>query len=345
MPLPATNTAFYRAASALDSDGDGLSDAFEMSVTGTNPQLFDTDGDGISDALEDSNGDGVPNFAEAARNVAVCVYSSRPTATEGGLTGEFTILLPQAAPAGGVQVNYLLGGSALLGAEYSLSPEPYSLLLPQGAVSATITVTAVNDNIGDELDRVVELRITNATQFAWDERPAEVTLINNDAPTVRVLAVDGEAAETRAGTTNAGEFLFVRDAGFNQALTINFSVSGTVSSSDYASIGSSMTIPTGERAASLKLRPVQDAEVEGAETVVVSIVPNGTYTLDPSNVTATVTIADDDLPAVQIFASDPDAREAGPKSGQFQITRTGGTGQPLSVYYMAYGTASPSNFV
>lgn len=343
--MPATNTAFYRAASALDSDGDGLSDAFEVSVTGTATNLFDTDSDGFSDALEDANGDGVPNYAEAARNVAVCVYASRPTATEGGLNGEFTILLPQPAPTGGVRVDYLLGGGALLGEEFSLSPGPYSLTIPAGNSSATLAVAAVNDSIGDELDRVVELRITNATQFAWDERPAEVTLVNNDPPTVRVLAADADAGETRAGTTNAAEFLFVRDAGFSQALTIFFSVGGTAGTADYPSLGTSVTIPAGQRATSLFVRPVQDSDVEGVETVVVTLLPNGAYSLDPSNNLATVTIADDDLPIVQIFATDYDAREAGLDPGQFQITRTGGTGQPLTVYYAAYGTASPSNFV
>ena len=35
-----------------DSDGDGLSDALEVNVYGTDPGLADTDGDGVSDALE-----------------------------------------------------------------------------------------------------------------------------------------------------------------------------------------------------------------------------------------------------------------------------------------------------
>jgi hypothetical protein len=343
--LPSTNAAFYRAATALDSDGDGLSDAFELSVTGTATNLFDSDSDGISDALEDSNGNGIPNFAEAARNVAVCVYASQRTATEGGAGGQFTILLPEPAPPGGVRVDYMLGGGALWDEEYTLSPSPYSLTIPAGSSSATIGVSAVNDNIGDELDRVVELRITNATHFAWDERPAEVALVNNDPPTVRVLAIDADAAETRSGTTNAAEFWFVRDAGFSQALTVYFSAGGTAVAGDYNAIGTSVTIPVGERAASLQLRPVQDTEVEGAETVVLTLQLNSNYTIDPANNIASATIADDDLPTVQILATDYDARESGLDPGQFQITRTGGTGGSLTVHYQVYGTASPSNFV
>ena len=51
-----TNTpaqaSFYRVASADDSDGDGISDAAEKWVYGTDPSLVDTDGDGVRDGLE-----------------------------------------------------------------------------------------------------------------------------------------------------------------------------------------------------------------------------------------------------------------------------------------------------
>jgi hypothetical protein len=62
-----------------DTDGDGISDADEISVHHTNPTLLDTDGDGMPDGWEiahglnplsaadgalDSDGDGMSNAAE-----------------------------------------------------------------------------------------------------------------------------------------------------------------------------------------------------------------------------------------------------------------------------------------
>jgi hypothetical protein len=41
----------YLEAAAVDTDGDGLTDAEEL-VIGTNPTLADTDGDGMNDGLE-----------------------------------------------------------------------------------------------------------------------------------------------------------------------------------------------------------------------------------------------------------------------------------------------------
>ena len=59
-----------------DSDGDGLSDGFEIGTCGTNPLLADTDGDGLSDGEEnslgtnplrpDTDGDGLSDVQELA---------------------------------------------------------------------------------------------------------------------------------------------------------------------------------------------------------------------------------------------------------------------------------------
>ena len=68
------NAAFFVAADQSDSDGDGLSDAYERLVSGSSPSSADTDGDGIPDGDEvefganpnspDTDGDGLPDAAE-----------------------------------------------------------------------------------------------------------------------------------------------------------------------------------------------------------------------------------------------------------------------------------------
>ncbi|MBR0057289.1 MAG: hypothetical protein IJP66_08165, partial [Kiritimatiellae bacterium] len=44
--------AFFNLGERLDSDGDGLPDAFERLATGSDPDLIDTDGDGLDDFTE-----------------------------------------------------------------------------------------------------------------------------------------------------------------------------------------------------------------------------------------------------------------------------------------------------
>jgi hypothetical protein len=47
-----TAECYFRLGTMLDSDGDGLTDAYEKLVSHTNPNNPDTDGDGISDSDE-----------------------------------------------------------------------------------------------------------------------------------------------------------------------------------------------------------------------------------------------------------------------------------------------------
>ncbi len=55
--LPATQVeSYYRLGTMLDSDSDGLTDAYETLVSHTDPNNPDTDGDGISDYWEWING-------------------------------------------------------------------------------------------------------------------------------------------------------------------------------------------------------------------------------------------------------------------------------------------------
>ena len=49
---------------AVDTDGDGLRDRFEVLVTGTDPVDVDTDTDGVADGDEDPDGDGLSNVEE-----------------------------------------------------------------------------------------------------------------------------------------------------------------------------------------------------------------------------------------------------------------------------------------
>ena len=68
------DSGFFRLGTRQDSDGDGLPDAYEIIVLGSNPLLSDSDGDGLSDAEEgalgtnplsaDSDGDHLPDLWE-----------------------------------------------------------------------------------------------------------------------------------------------------------------------------------------------------------------------------------------------------------------------------------------
>jgi hypothetical protein len=88
--------------------------------------------------------------------------------------------------------------------------------------------------------------------------------------------------------------------------------------------------------------PIDDALVEGNETVVLTLSDRVDYDLGADTV-ATVTIADSPN-IVTVVATDANASEIGPDPGTFTITRTGVTTADLVVKYALSGTASPTDY-
>ena len=123
-----------------------------------------------------------------------------------------------------------------------------------------------------------------------DSANVRITVVANmERPNVTITASDPNAAE---GGANLGRFTITRDVAVSTSLTVNFTVGGTATSgSDYRNLGSSVTIPAGQRTATLVVTPISDTVLENDETVQVTLVARSGYTVgSPSR--ATVTIAD-----------------------------------------------------
>lgn len=95
-------------------------------------------------------------------------------------------------------------------------------------------------------------------------------------PTVRIYA---DAASTAEGSADAATFTIVRSGGFTDApLTVNYSTRGTaVNAVDYASLSGSITIPAGERSATLQLTALADSLTEGTETATIELQAGNGY--------------------------------------------------------------------
>lgn len=123
-----------------------------------------------------------------------------------------------------------------------------------------------------------------------------VAITATSATTVSISASDAAAGEQGP---NPGQFTFTRTGPTAGALTVNFTIAGTASASDYTSFPTSVSIPDGLTTASLALTPVNDVLVEPDETVVLTLT-EGMYNIGAPSI-ATVTIADNDVvPGVAI---------------------------------------------
>lgn len=121
------------------------------------------------------------------------------------------------------------------------------------------------------------------------------------ASTVSLTALDNTLMES---ATNTGRFRIARSGSTNGSLTVHLSVQGTATLGiDYTASGAdsfsatsaAITIPAGLNSRDITITPVDDAAVEGPETIQLSVLPDPAYTV-PSASNAVVTFLDDELP-------------------------------------------------
>jgi len=129
---------------------------------------------------------------------------------------------------------------------------------------------------------------------------AEVLELYNHVPPVQrtvAIAAAGDAAEP--ATDGAFTVTLTEGAG---PVTVAFTVSGSATEgADYAAVGASVEIPSGQTQATVPVDVIDDAAFEGDETVTITLVGGAGYDLDPAATSASVTIGDDDLPAPGAF--------------------------------------------
>jgi hypothetical protein len=107
---------------------------------------------------------------------------------------------------------------------------------------------------------------------------------------VSITASDANAAEPG----NPGAFAVSRTGSTASSLTVTFAVSGSATTgADYTALGTSVTIPAGGASAPINVTVIDDAEVEGPETVNITLTSGSEYTLGSPN-SAVVTIMNDD---------------------------------------------------
>jgi len=179
----------------------------------------------------------------------VTISATIPTANEAGPTsGQFTVTRTGPTTAA-LAVFFTVGGSATAGDYTSLAT---SVTIPIGSASAVITVTPVNDTEVEADETVVVSLGANAAYTIGASGSATVTIVSDDVaplPSVTIIATDDTATE--AGPT-AGQYTVTRTGPTTSALTVNFSVGGTATAgSDYAVLGTSVTIPAAAASATL----------------------------------------------------------------------------------------------
>jgi hypothetical protein len=262
-----------------------------------------------------------------------------------------------------------LGGTAVRNSDYAFAQNvSTSVTIPAGQAHLDLSVNALDDSAteAEETIRIdLEEETPNNTPVPYaigGQDRAEVRLRDNESlPQPAFVSVSGlsSASEGAGGAPIAGAFRFARTGNTTAALIVTYSVQGNASpGADYSPLSGSVLIPAGSAFIDVSVTPVDDADLEGDESVSLTLLPStcaGTFPPAAdcyafgASVTGELTIQDNEAPPVRavvdVAALNDAAEDSGgsPASGAFRFTRSANLDMPLTVVYSVGGTATPSS--
>lgn len=232
-----------------------------------------------------------------------------PTVDEAAATAVITVELskPAASP---VSVQYASSnGTASSGSDYTAVTGTLNFAV--GETSKTFNLPILDD-AASEGDETVNISLSSASGAGLGvPATAVLTILANDQPTVQLSSSTLSVDET-AGTTT---FDVVLSHASHEDTAINLaSANGTASSgSDYAAIGTTITIPAGATSHTVTVSVLDDSWYEGNETAVFTLSsPVGLTLGTPDSLTLTIT-DDETVPTVSFVTNAANVVEnAGP---------------------------------
>jgi hypothetical protein len=212
-----------------------------------------------------------------------------------------------------------------------------------GEQTKLVLLIVQNDAIAEPNESIViTLRDPVAARLGAN---TSFTYVIDDDDSAPVLPIVGFANTTSAVTEAAPGIHNVSltlSVPVDTSVTIDYTVTGgtATNASDFnLTTPGTVTFAPGETVKNIAVDVLDDAIVDAAETIVLSLGNAAGCTLSTS-ATHTTTISDNDLPVVSITATDASAAEAGLDPGLFTISRTGDTAAELSVTLARTGTAA-----
>jgi hypothetical protein len=304
-----------------------------------------------------NNYDGVGNnnTANITDNDAGLSVAKSADAAEPSTNGTFTITRTGDTTTA-LTVNFTIGGTATQGTDYTLSTDNCattlggtSFAMGAGVTTATVSVCVIDDLLVEGNETVI-FTLAAGTGYSVVGGAATMNIADNDVPPTVAVATHTDAAEP---STN-GSFTITRSVNTSSTVPLNFTIGGTATrGTDYTLstdncattlAGNSLTIAGGVTTVTVSICVIDDALVEGTETVIFTIAAPTTATdYNIGAASQTANIADDDGPVTVTIAATTQAAEPA-TNGLFTVTRSGGGAaqlqQALTVNFTVGGTAT-----
>jgi hypothetical protein len=227
----------------------------------------------------------------------------------------------------------------------------FQFTMPAGAASVRLTLTVINDSVGEDIEFFDFAVQSVAGSYAASVPPggqAFIRVTDNDLPRVSLETDNSSVSESGLGDISNSTVVRVTREGGNQSrpLLVQLNVSGTaVNGTDFQNFPVAVTIPAGEAFVEIPLTAINDELPEGNETITLSIAVNEDSLYSAADEEVTVTIEDDEAPVISIVATDANAAEVfgagAANGGLFTLSRVGGNiNQALTVTVVVSGSAT-----
>ncbi|MEK7554991.1 MAG: Calx-beta domain-containing protein [Patescibacteria group bacterium] len=246
-----------------------------------------------------------------------------------------------------LSVNVTVTGSASNNIDFQVISSTQTI--PGTSTFLDIPVTIIDDGGVEGLENVI-LTVSPGSGYSVGAPSSQtMSISDNDVlPSVTMTAVDSSVGEPN----NHGFLRITRSQVSSSPLSVTISLAGSTATNgtDFQTISTVKTIPGNSASLDIPVTVIDDAAVEGSETVALSVIQvSGSYTTG-TPASQAITITDDDpvsppppppppLPTVTVNVTGAAANETGPISGVIRLVRTGDTAAPLSVQFTLSGTA------
>jgi hypothetical protein len=225
-----------------------------------------------------------------------------------------------------LSVTYSIGGTATNGLDYdSLTG---IAIFDAGASTSFINLNPIDDNLFEGKETVQLILQSDASYTLGKAKSATVNIVDNDQPTISIIASDVSAVETAPGApSNPGQFTLARLGNASASLTVSYLMSGSaVNGQDYDSLTGSVTFAADSSTAVVNINPINDGVNEGSEAVTLTLKSNKQYILDQNN-SATISIDDPSI----ITITSPNGGEVVNVNDTYNITWNDNIGENVKI--------------
>ncbi|MBI2424690.1 MAG: PKD domain-containing protein [Candidatus Hydrogenedentes bacterium] len=217
-----------------------------------------------------------------------------------------------------------------------------TIIFPVGAASAAIPLKIKDDNLYEQ-DETAIFELVDPVEASLGTETLHTLTIEDDDP----MPVVQLTATANINLPENGSTLWVAvvsSVPTGQPIVIPYEITGSAEEDVDFTLASegTVTIPPGGRSQDIVITPLDDTDLEGVETVVITLQPIAAFGVLGSKIQRTVRIIDNEVPSVQFTEVESEVEE-GDGTASLEVELSDEMDQEVTVLYSVTGGSATSS--